>query len=214
MGQPVGMPGSSILYALFLEKRAPRGLASGWNEMETPVLGGPGQPSWVIPIGGSTPSSPHTEGLRVRGQKRKQKRKNLKEQLRHFWSKVKPQLVRLRKIIYSLCQNVYFDIYIFTMVGINTCILVAQTFAVVEIRGGEWPGLGWTRPLVGKRLPGGEKGQGGKGRSGEESAAPPLLHLSSVSQDEEHTGRWTECACRYGLGNGGIDHRSSWKATT
>ncbi|XP_077184917.1 cation channel sperm-associated protein 1 [Paroedura picta] len=72
-----------------------------------------------------------------RGRKRKRHQRSLKESFGYIWAKVKPHLIFLRKIIQDLTQSFLFDLFIFTVVGINTILLVAQTFAVVEIRG-EW----------------------------------------------------------------------------
>lgn len=72
-----------------------------------------------------------------RGRKRKRRRRNLKEWIGHKWNKIQPYLLFLRKIIQDLTQSFMFDLFIFSVVGINTILLVAQTFAVVEIRGGK-----------------------------------------------------------------------------
>uniref|UniRef100_A0ACB8G969 Uncharacterized protein n=1 Tax=Sphaerodactylus townsendi TaxID=933632 RepID=A0ACB8G969_9SAUR len=72
-----------------------------------------------------------------RRRKRKRRRRTLKESIKRKWTQLKPHLLFLRKIIQDLTQSFLFDLFIFTVVGINTILLVAQTFAVVEIRG-EW----------------------------------------------------------------------------
>ncbi|KAL8184107.1 UNVERIFIED_CONTAM: hypothetical protein K2H54_006742 [Gekko kuhli] len=72
-----------------------------------------------------------------RGRKRKRHRRTLKELIGQKWAKIKPHLLFLRKIIQDLTQSILFDLFIFSVVGINTILLVVQTFAVVEIRG-EW----------------------------------------------------------------------------
>ncbi|XP_078233591.1 cation channel sperm-associated protein 1-like isoform X1 [Pogona vitticeps] len=69
--------------------------------------------------------------------KRKHRRMTLRELVSRAWRKTVPYLVALRSIIYNLTQSMFFDIFIGTVVAINTILLVAQTFAVVEIRG-EW----------------------------------------------------------------------------
>ncbi|XP_078238100.1 cation channel sperm-associated protein 1 isoform X2 [Pogona vitticeps] len=83
------------------------------------------------------------EGAQVGGgkgqhhHKRKHRRMTLRELVSRAWRKTVPYLVALRSIIYNLTQSMFFDIFIGTVVAINTILLVAQTFAVVEIRG-EW----------------------------------------------------------------------------
>ncbi|KAJ7335407.1 hypothetical protein JRQ81_013348 [Phrynocephalus forsythii] len=69
--------------------------------------------------------------------KRKRRRLTVRELVIRYWRKTIPHLVTLRKIIYNLTQSIFFDIFICTVVAINNILLVAQTFAVVEIRG-EW----------------------------------------------------------------------------
>nr|XP_028565662.1 cation channel sperm-associated protein 1-like isoform X2 [Podarcis muralis] len=69
--------------------------------------------------------------------KRKHRRMTMTEMVVHAWQKIYPHLVLLRKIIYDLTQSFIFDFIICSVVAINTVLLVAQTFAVVEIRG-EW----------------------------------------------------------------------------
>ncbi|XP_044304293.1 cation channel sperm-associated protein 1 [Varanus komodoensis] len=69
--------------------------------------------------------------------KRKRRRLTLKELLSRSWQSTHPYLVALRQIIYNLTQSIYFDIFICSVVAVNTILLVVQTFAVVEIRG-EW----------------------------------------------------------------------------
>ncbi|XP_032992099.1 cation channel sperm-associated protein 1 [Lacerta agilis] len=69
--------------------------------------------------------------------KRKHRRMTLKEMVVYAWQKIHPHLVLLRKIIYDLTQSFIFDFIICSVVALNTLLLVAQTFAVVEIRG-EW----------------------------------------------------------------------------
>uniref|UniRef100_A0ABM5F3R3 Cation channel sperm-associated protein 1 isoform X1 n=1 Tax=Pogona vitticeps TaxID=103695 RepID=A0ABM5F3R3_9SAUR len=69
--------------------------------------------------------------------KRKHRRMTLRELVSRAWRETVPYLVALRSIIYNLTQSMFFDIFIGTVVAINNILLVAQTFAVVEIRG-EW----------------------------------------------------------------------------
>nr|XP_034954746.1 cation channel sperm-associated protein 1 [Zootoca vivipara] len=69
--------------------------------------------------------------------KRKHRRMTLREMVAYAWQKIHPKLVLLHKIIYDLTQSFIFDFLICSVVAINTILLVAQTFAVVEIRG-EW----------------------------------------------------------------------------
>ncbi|XP_060125829.1 cation channel sperm-associated protein 1-like [Zootoca vivipara] len=69
--------------------------------------------------------------------KRKHRRMTLREMVAYAWQKIHPKLVLLHKIIYDLTQSSIFDFLICSVVAINCIILVAQTFAVVEIRG-EW----------------------------------------------------------------------------
>ncbi|XP_061462701.1 cation channel sperm-associated protein 1 [Rhineura floridana] len=69
--------------------------------------------------------------------KRKYRHITLKELMARSWQKIHPHLIKLRKIIYDLTQSFYFDFFVCSVVAINTILLVAQTFAVVEIRG-EW----------------------------------------------------------------------------
>ncbi|XP_037760723.2 cation channel sperm-associated protein 1 [Chelonia mydas] len=53
------------------------------------------------------------------------------------WKKTVSWLLTLRAIIHKLTQLLAFEIFIISMVGIHTAVLVAQTFAVVQVRG-EW----------------------------------------------------------------------------
>ncbi|KAJ6654207.1 hypothetical protein lerEdw1_007304 [Lerista edwardsae] len=74
----------------------------------------------------------------LKGHRRKRRhRRTMKDLLMVSWKTLHPKLIHLRKIIYNLSQSFSFDLFIFTVVGINTFFLVVQTFAVVEIRG-EW----------------------------------------------------------------------------
>nr|XP_016853937.1 PREDICTED: cation channel sperm-associated protein 1 [Anolis carolinensis] len=69
--------------------------------------------------------------------KHRRRRLSIKALLYRSWHRVHPYLITLRRIIHELTQSVFFDIFICTVVAINITMLVAQTFAVVEIRG-EW----------------------------------------------------------------------------
>ncbi|XP_063173023.1 cation channel sperm-associated protein 1 isoform X2 [Candoia aspera] len=61
----------------------------------------------------------------------------MQEILNISWQKVYPYLVKMRKIIFQLTHSFMFDVFICSVVALNTTVLVVQTFAVVEIRG-EW----------------------------------------------------------------------------
>ncbi|XP_053133326.1 cation channel sperm-associated protein 1 [Hemicordylus capensis] len=83
------------------------------------------------------------EGQKVKVQRprrryrKRKRRKNLKEFVIWSWGKILPHIVFVRKILYTLTHAFLFDIFIVSVVAVNTLMLVAQTFAVVEIRG-EW----------------------------------------------------------------------------
>ncbi|XP_043374601.1 cation channel sperm-associated protein 1 [Dermochelys coriacea] len=53
------------------------------------------------------------------------------------WKKTLSWLLTLRAVIHKLTQLLAFEIFIISMVGIHTAMLVAQTFAAVQVRG-EW----------------------------------------------------------------------------
>ncbi|XP_025037976.2 cation channel sperm-associated protein 1 [Pelodiscus sinensis] len=57
--------------------------------------------------------------------------------LQSVWEKTLPQLLTLRAIIRKFTELLAFELFIFTVVGIHTTVLVAQTFAEVQVRG-EW----------------------------------------------------------------------------
>nr|XP_032654780.1 cation channel sperm-associated protein 1 isoform X3 [Chelonoidis abingdonii] len=57
--------------------------------------------------------------------------------LRLAWERTLPQLLTLRAIIQKLTQLLAFELFILTVIGIHTTVLVVQTFAVVRVRG-EW----------------------------------------------------------------------------
>uniref|UniRef100_A0A8C4WD67 Ion transport domain-containing protein n=1 Tax=Gopherus evgoodei TaxID=1825980 RepID=A0A8C4WD67_9SAUR len=57
--------------------------------------------------------------------------------LRLAWERTLPQLLTLRAIIQKLTQLLAFELFILTVIGIHTTVLVVQTFAVVQVRG-EW----------------------------------------------------------------------------
>ncbi|XP_042294852.1 cation channel sperm-associated protein 1 [Sceloporus undulatus] len=69
--------------------------------------------------------------------KRRRRHMSLKVLVYRYWYRAHPYLVTLRKIIYDLTQSVFFDVFICTVVAVNITMLVAQTFAKIEIRG-EW----------------------------------------------------------------------------
>ncbi|KAM3824830.1 cation channel sperm-associated protein 1 isoform 2-T2 [Vipera latastei] len=72
-----------------------------------------------------------------RSRRYRYRRRTVKEILTRSWQKIYPGLVYLRKVIHELTQSFLFDVFICSVVAINTILLVIQTFAVVEIRG-EW----------------------------------------------------------------------------
>ncbi|KAH1167790.1 hypothetical protein KIL84_003273 [Mauremys mutica] len=57
--------------------------------------------------------------------------------LRLAWERTLPRLLTLRAIIQKLTQLLAFELFILTVIGIHTAVLVVQTFAVVQVRG-EW----------------------------------------------------------------------------
>ncbi|XP_039402963.1 cation channel sperm-associated protein 1 isoform X2 [Mauremys reevesii] len=57
--------------------------------------------------------------------------------LRLAWERTLPLLLTLRAIIQKLTQLLAFELFILTVIGIHTAVLVVQTFAVVQVRG-EW----------------------------------------------------------------------------
>uniref|UniRef100_A0A8C3SZE4 Ion transport domain-containing protein n=1 Tax=Chelydra serpentina TaxID=8475 RepID=A0A8C3SZE4_CHESE len=57
--------------------------------------------------------------------------------LRLAWERTLPRLLTLRAIIHKFTELLAFEIFILTVVGIHTAVLVAQTFAAVQVRG-EW----------------------------------------------------------------------------
>lgn len=67
-----------------------------------------------------------------------------------LWEKLSGLLQGLRKMLRKLTESLVFEVFIFLVVCLNTIMLVAQTFAEVEIRGGKsWEDLFmWRRFLI------------------------------------------------------------------
>ncbi|XP_067399980.1 cation channel sperm-associated protein 1 isoform X1 [Emydura macquarii macquarii] len=65
------------------------------------------------------------------------KRMGIMALLHLVWEKTVPQLLTLRAIISNLTQLLAFELFILVVVSLHTAVLVAQTFAMVKVRG-EW----------------------------------------------------------------------------
>ncbi|XP_067399981.1 cation channel sperm-associated protein 1 isoform X2 [Emydura macquarii macquarii] len=63
------------------------------------------------------------------------KRMGIMALLHLVWEKTVPQLLTLRAIISNLTQLLAFELFILVVVSLHTAVLVAQTFAMVKVRG-------------------------------------------------------------------------------
>lgn len=67
-----------------------------------------------------------------------------------LWDKLSYLIWGFRRLIWNLTQSLPFETFIFIIVCLNSIMLIAQTFAEVEIRGGKNRGalFSWRRPVV------------------------------------------------------------------